>query len=110
MGQDADSDLCLALLHGPEQIADLPVPVVESPGAVVELVGYDYRRRVVAARRIHQGSLALRDSATWSDRTLTAASSTGGLTDGGYRSTSQRVGWLIPPRDEVTTEEFAMPI
>ena len=23
-----------ALLHGPEQIADLPVPVVESPGAV----------------------------------------------------------------------------
>ena len=52
MGQDADSDLCLALLHGPEQIADLPVPVVESPGAVVELVGYDYRRRVVAARRI----------------------------------------------------------
>ena len=24
----------LALLHGPEQIADLPVPVAESPGAV----------------------------------------------------------------------------
>ena len=23
-----------ALLHGPEQIADLPVPVAESPGAV----------------------------------------------------------------------------
>ena len=27
-------DRLLALLHGPEQIADLPVPVGESPGAV----------------------------------------------------------------------------
>ena len=28
------SCLTVALLHGPEQIADLPVPVAESPGAV----------------------------------------------------------------------------
>ena len=32
--QQVDSGLRTALLHGPEQIADLPVPVAESPGAV----------------------------------------------------------------------------
>ena len=35
-----------ALLHGPEQIADLPVPVAESPGAV--RIGHPERRWSVA--------------------------------------------------------------
>ena len=35
----------LALLHGPEQIADLPVPVVESPGAV--RIGHPERGHLV---------------------------------------------------------------
>ena len=34
-----------ALLHGPEQIADLPVPVVESPGAV--RIGHPERGHLV---------------------------------------------------------------
>ena len=34
-----------ALLHGPEQIADLPVPVVESPGAV--RIGHPERSHLV---------------------------------------------------------------
>ena len=41
------SPLCLgsALLHGPEQIADLPVPVAESPGAV--RIGHPERSHLV---------------------------------------------------------------
>ena len=35
----------LALLHGPEQIADLPVPVAESPGAV--RIGHPERSHLV---------------------------------------------------------------
>ncbi len=35
----------VALLHGPEQIADLPVPVVESPGAV--RIGHPERGHLV---------------------------------------------------------------
>ena len=35
----------MALLHGPEQIADLPVPVVESPGAV--RIGHPERGHLV---------------------------------------------------------------
>ena len=34
-----------ALLHGPEQIADLPVPVAESPGAV--RIGHPERGHLV---------------------------------------------------------------
>ena len=49
MGFDADSgpvvDIRPALLHGPEQIADLPVPVVESPGAV--RIGHPERGHLV---------------------------------------------------------------
>ena len=37
--------LSVALLHGPEQIADLPVPVVESPGAV--RIGHPERGHLV---------------------------------------------------------------
>ena len=37
--------LCGALLHGPEQIADLPVPVAESPGAV--RIGHPERSHLV---------------------------------------------------------------
>ena len=37
--------LGLALLHGPEQIADLPVPVAESPGAV--RIGHPERSHLV---------------------------------------------------------------
>ena len=39
------SDLYAALLHGPEQIADLPVPVAESPGAV--RIGHPERSHLV---------------------------------------------------------------
>ena len=39
------SRLCSALLHGPEQIADLPVPVAESPGAV--RIGHPERSHLV---------------------------------------------------------------
>ena len=41
------SQLCemAALLHGPEQIADLPVPVAESPGAV--RIGHPERSHLV---------------------------------------------------------------
>ena len=39
------SRLSLALLHGPEQIADLPVPVAESPGAV--RIGHPERSHLV---------------------------------------------------------------
>ena len=35
----------VALLHGPEQIADLPVPVAESPGAV--RIGHPERSHLV---------------------------------------------------------------
>ena len=44
---DAPEELqqTLALLHGPEQIADLPVPVVESPGAV--RIGHPERGHLV---------------------------------------------------------------
>ena len=35
----------MALLHGPEQIADLPVPVAESPGAV--RIGHPERSHLV---------------------------------------------------------------
>ncbi len=38
-------DLNVALLHGPEQIADLPVPVAESPGAV--RIGHPERSHLV---------------------------------------------------------------
>ena len=41
----ARSGLCRALLHGPEQIADLPVPVAESPGAV--RIGHPERSHLV---------------------------------------------------------------
>ena len=41
--------LCSALLHGPEQIADLPVPVVESPGAV--RIGHPERGHLVNPNR-----------------------------------------------------------
>ena len=48
-GPHADSAKCSyeheALLHGPEQIADLPVPVVESPGAV--RIGHPERSHLV---------------------------------------------------------------
>ena len=37
--------LVAALLHGPEQIADLPVPVAESPGAV--RIGHPERSHLV---------------------------------------------------------------
>ena len=37
--------LSAALLHGPEQIADLPVPVAESPGAV--RIGHPERSHLV---------------------------------------------------------------
>ena len=40
-----------ALLHGPEQIADLPVPVAESPGAV--RIGHPERSHLVGCFR-HQ--------------------------------------------------------
>ena len=39
------SQRCEALLHGPEQIADLPVPVAESPGAV--RIGHPERSHLV---------------------------------------------------------------
>ena len=39
------ADLGVALLHGPEQIADLPVPVAESPGAV--RIGHPERSHLV---------------------------------------------------------------
>ena len=38
-------DITPALLHGPEQIADLPVPVAESPGAV--RIGHPERSHLV---------------------------------------------------------------
>ena len=38
-------EIALALLHGPEQIADLPVPVAESPGAV--RIGHPERSHLV---------------------------------------------------------------
>ena len=41
----ADDRLEDALLHGPEQIADLPVPVAESPGAV--RIGHPERSHLV---------------------------------------------------------------
>ncbi len=37
--------VAVALLHGPEQIADLPVPVAESPGAV--RIGHPERSHLV---------------------------------------------------------------
>ena len=40
-----DLGIKLALLHGPEQIADLPVPVAESPGAV--RIGHPERSHLV---------------------------------------------------------------
>ena len=43
--QTAVSQRDLALLHGPEQIADLPVPVAESPGAV--RIGHPERSHLV---------------------------------------------------------------
>ena len=42
---DIDAGLVEALLHGPEQIADLPVPVAESPGAV--RIGHPERSHLV---------------------------------------------------------------
>ena len=39
------SQFAVALLHGPEQIADLPVPVAESPGAV--RIGHPERSHLV---------------------------------------------------------------
>ena len=47
---DAQREACAAyvaraLLHGPEQIADLPVPVAESPGAV--RIGHPERSHLV---------------------------------------------------------------
>ena len=42
---ESPSCLGLALLHGPEQIADLPVPVAESPGAV--RIGHPERSHLV---------------------------------------------------------------
>ena len=44
-GQRVYSDMAMALLHGPEQIADLPVPVAESPGAV--RIGHPERSHLV---------------------------------------------------------------
>ena len=41
----AETRLAAALLHGPEQIADLRVPVVESPGAV--RIGHPERSHLV---------------------------------------------------------------
>ena len=43
--RDSSPRLQAALLHGPEQIADLPVPVVESPGAV--RIGHPERGHLV---------------------------------------------------------------
>ena len=43
--QDVIDYLQEALLHGPEQIADLPVPVAESPGAV--RIGHPERSHLV---------------------------------------------------------------
>ena len=45
MAQIPRSELRPALLHGPEQIADLPVPVAESPGAV--RIGHPERSHLV---------------------------------------------------------------
>ena len=45
LGSTENSQVCTALLHGPEQIADLPVPVVESPGAV--RIGHPERGHLV---------------------------------------------------------------
>ena len=42
---EIEADHFAALLHGPEQIADLPVPVVESPGAV--RIGHPERGHLV---------------------------------------------------------------
>ena len=42
---DQGVPLSMALLHGPEQIADLPVPVAESPGAV--RIGHPERSHLV---------------------------------------------------------------
>ncbi len=41
----ASNKVRVALLHGPEQIADLPVSVVESPGAV--RIGHPERGHLV---------------------------------------------------------------
>ena len=41
----AEERIAAALLHGPEQIADLPVPVAESPGAV--RIGHPERSHLV---------------------------------------------------------------
>ena len=41
----SESQFKTALLHGPEQIADLPVPVAESPGAV--RIGHPERSHLV---------------------------------------------------------------
>ena len=43
--RDGIDGACAALLHGPEQIADLPVPVGESPGAVS--IGHTERGHLV---------------------------------------------------------------
>ena len=45
LGSTENSRVCTALLHGPEQIADLPVPVAESPGAV--RIGHPERSHLV---------------------------------------------------------------
>ena len=45
MLQDPAREIKEALLHGPEQIADLPVPVAESPGAV--RIGHPERSHLV---------------------------------------------------------------
>ena len=45
LGSTENSQVCTALLHGPEQIADLPVPVAESPGAV--RIGHPERSHLV---------------------------------------------------------------
>ena len=42
---DDNPERAAALLHGPEQIADLPVPVAESPGAV--RIGHPERSHLV---------------------------------------------------------------
>ena len=44
-GENESFRVCVALLHGPEQIADLPVPVAESPGAV--RIGHPERSHLV---------------------------------------------------------------
>ena len=44
-GNPAAAERYAALLHGPEQIADLPVPVAESPGAV--RIGHPERSHLV---------------------------------------------------------------